>query len=72
MVPMLLMLISCLPDACSVLCRGLLIGLRRLVAIALSFVFCLGFNVEAQAATFVVNSTGDSSDVTPGSTSTCR
>jgi CSLREA domain-containing protein len=71
MVPMLLMLISCLPDACSVLCRGLLIGLRRLVAIALSFVFCLGFNVEAQAATFVVNSTGDSSDVTPGN-GTCN
>ena len=61
-----LMLISGVPDLCSALRRGLLIGLQRLVAIALSFVFCLGFNIDVQAATFVVNSTGDASDAAPG------
>ena len=66
MAPMFLMLSSGVTDVCLVLCRDLLIGSRRLAAIAISFVFCLGLNIDVEAATFVVNATGDSSDAAPG------
>jgi CSLREA domain-containing protein len=47
-------------------CRRWPTGLHRLVTTTTSLVFCLGFNVDAQAATFVVDSTADAADSVPG------
>jgi hypothetical protein len=41
-------------------------GVRREIAFTLTLLVCLAFSVAVQAATFIVNSTGDSSDVAPG------
>ena len=40
--------------------------LRRTNAWALTFLICVCFNINAKAATFVINATGDAVDATPG------
>jgi len=40
--------------------------LRRTNAWALTFLICVCFNINAEAATFVINATGDAVDATPG------